>query len=417
MDPKPPAPEPGPAEAQVPVLPGSVLASPPVPRPPTTPEEVRRYVAEPLTLWPGNQLRLLRDGREAFPAMLAAIDRAQRYVHLETFIFADDLMGHRVAKALAQAAARGVEVTVLYDAVGSWESHSGFFAALRRKGVKALPYNPVAPWRGGLSPFKRDHRKLLAVDGETAFVGGLNISDDWAPPEFGGHHWRDDVMQIDGPAVTRLSGLFRATFQSTALGLAKDLVRWRYRTAAPPVAEARGDVAVSILASRKSIHQAYQRAIDSAQHTVLLGTGYFVPDGVILRSLRRARLRGVRVALLLPARSDHFSAVQAGRALYGRLLRWGVEIYEWDERIFHAKSAVVDGVWGTMGSFNMDRWSLDFSHELNAFFCDERIGHQLAQSFERDFARSQRITREGWLARPWTQRAMEWFYGQFARWM
>lgn len=375
-----------------------------------------RYVLEPRAFVHGNEVRFLRDGAEAYPEMIAAIEGAKRFVHLETFIFADDSTGHRFARALAHAAERGVEVTVLYDAIGSWATHGGFFRAMRRRGIKARAFNPLWPWPGLLRLFRRDHRKLLVADGEVAFVGGINISNEWAPREEGGAHWRDDVMRIAGPVVASLDGVFRATWRSVVQNVAERLaLRERVEPARP--SSPRGDVAVAIFAARKAIHRAYVHAIDRAQGTVYIASSYFVPDRAILQALKRARHRGVDVRLVLPGRSDHYSVLMAGRAIYGRLLRWGVRVFEWQERIFHAKTAVVDGAWGTMGSFNLDRWSLHFSHELNAVFSDPTLGQRLHASFERDVGECREITYEIWKNRPARRRLLEWFFGRFERWM
>ena len=171
------------------------------------------------------------------------------------------------------------------------------------------------------------------------------------------------------------------------------------------------------MAAHKAIHEAYVRAIDAAERTVCIASSYFVPDRSMLAALRRARARGVEVRLMLPGRSDHYSVMMAGRAMYGRLLRWGVRIHEWQERIFHAKTAVVDGAWGTMGSFNLDRWSLHFSHELNAVFTDAALGEALERGFARDVERCEEVTLEAWRARPRSRRFLEWFFGRFDRWM
>lgn len=377
---------------------------------------VPRYALEPRAFVLHNEVRFLRDGEEAYPAMLQAIEEAKRYVHLETFIFADDATGHRFARALAHAADRGVEVTVLYDAMGSWATHRGFFRAMRRRGIKARPFNPVWPWPGLLRLFRRDHRKLLVCDGELAFVGGINISDEWAPRNEGGGHWRDDVMRIEGPAVAPLDGVFRATWRAVVQNVAARL-QLREKSPMPVPCGPRGEHAVAIYAARKAIHKAYVHAIDAAERSVCIASSYFVPDRGMLAAIRRARARGVDVRLILPGLSDHYSVLMAGRAMYGRLLRWGVKIHEWQDRIFHAKTAVVDAVWGTMGSFNLDRWSLHFSHELNAVFSDPVLGERLHQAFLSDQKQCLEITEEVWKGRPRWRRLMEWFFGRFDRWM
>jgi cardiolipin synthase len=389
-----------------------VSAQTPAPHAPV----ISRYVLEPRAFVPGNGVAFLRDGAEAYPQMLQAIERARRYVHLETFILADDSTGHRFARALAAAAERGVEVTVLYDAMGSWGTHRGFFRAMRRRGIRVRAFNPIWPWPGLFRLLRRDHRKLLLADGEVAFVGGINISDAWAPREQGGAHWRDDVMRIEGPVVAPLAGVFRATWRAVVQNVAERLALMERVQPILPCSD-RGPHALAIFAARRAIHRAYVQAIDRADRSVYLASSYFVPDRAVLAALRRARRRGVDVRLIVPGHSDHYSVLMAGRAIYGRLLRWGVRVFEWQDRIFHAKTAVVDGVWGTMGSFNLDRWSLDFSHELNAVFSDETLGTRLHGSFERDLKECKEVTFEIWKARPALTRLIEWFFGRFERWL
>lgn len=352
----------------------------------------------------GNSCVLLRDGVEVYPAMLEAIRGARRYIRLETYMFITDAVGELFGQALAEAAGRGVHVKVLYDAVGSWTSRKGFFEALRQRGVDIRPFKPFSLARGWRHLVRRDHRKILVVDGEVAFTGGVNISAHWAP-EGQGAGWRDDVLRIEGPAVHALERRFLATwrmmFQDRFHRFARGLHRWRRR----PMG--RGHVGVAVLSSRRGIHRAYLHAIQRARHSVLIAAAYFVPDRRLVAVLRDAARRGVEVRLLLNARSDHPLLEFISRTFYEKLLGAGVRIFEWQRGVLHAKTAVVDGAWGTVGSFNLERLSLAFNHEVNAVFADPRLGRTLEASFREDCTGCREVTLAEFRRRPLWRKLLE----------
>ncbi len=343
---------------------------------------------------PGNSVRLLRDGREAFPAMLEAIGQAERQVLLEMYWFDSDVIGRRFADALKQAAARGVEVAIIYDSVGSITSDRGMFAELEAEGAQVLEFNPVAPWRGrfrmsGLS--RRDHRKILVVDGNVGFTGGINLANQWAPQEEGGGGWRDDMIRIAGPAVNGLTHCFHRV--------------WR-RKAMPPIQHLHGHepaalpgerlVPVRVLGQRYFRHRHeiahdYATRLYSAKKSAYISNSYFVPDGSIRRALVRAAKRGVDVRVIVPAHSDVEAVKFAGRAQYERLLDAGVRIYEWQDGMFHAKTAVIDGEWCTTGTFNFDYMSLRYNLEVNASVLDAQVSSQVEQTFHEDLKGTREI--------------------------
>ena len=365
----------------------------------------RYYLPPQHLLLQGNACQLLKDGVEAYPAMLEAIRSARRYVHLETYMFIDDAVGELFGTALAEAAARGVHVRVLYDAVGSWTSRRRFFEELRARGVDIRPFKPFSLGRGLRYLLRRDHRKLLVVDGEVAFIGGVNISAHWAPEGQGGA-WRDDVMRIQGPTVHALELCFVATWRMAF----RDRFRhWREsrRQRRRVRHEQRGGVSLAVLSSRRSIHRAYLHAISRARRSVLVAAGYFIPDRKLVAALREAALRGVEVSLLLPGKSDHPWLLHATRAFYEKLLTAGVRIFEWQRCVLHAKTAVVDGVWGTVGSFNLERLSLLFNHEVNAVFADPRLGRALEDSFRTDCESCLEVELTSFRRRPFWQKLLE----------
>jgi cardiolipin synthase len=360
------------------------------------------YLAPCHARLPGNACRLLRDGEEAFPAMLGAIEEAQESICLQTYMFLDDAVGRRFSQALSAAAARGVEVLVLYDAVGSFSTPRRFFEALSQAGIQVRSLRPLSlrywpPWR-------RDHRKILVVDGQVAFTGGINLGVHWAPKSEGGG-WRDDVLRIEGPAVAGLERRVRAGFRLSAWRRLGNRVRRL-------LPRTRGSVALSVLGSRGSIHRAYLKAIRAARVRIRIAAAYFVPDGELLEALCGAARRGVDVALLLSGDSDHPLVRHAAARHYGPLLEAGVHIYEWQHGVLHAKTAVVDGVWGTLGSFNLERFSRRFHHEANVVFEDPRLALAVERSLESDCRMGRSVTLDAWAARPGWRKLLEWFSSQ-----
>jgi len=366
----------------------------------------RYYLPRSHSVLRGNGCQLLRDGVEAYPAMLMAIRGARRYIHLETYMFISDAVGELFGEALAEAAERGVHVRVLYDALGSWTSRRSFFEALRARGVDIRPFKPLTSLGRGLRHLlRRDHRKILAVDGDVAFIGGVNISAHWAP-EGEGSAWRDDVLRVEGPAVHELERRFVATWRMAFQDRFRSWRESRRRRRAAGLRR-RGDVSLAVLSSRRSIHRAYLHAISRARRSVLVAAAYFIPDRKLVAVLREAAQRGVEVSLLLNAKSDHPWLVHATRAFYEKLLTAGVRIFEWERCVLHAKTAVVDGVWGTIGSFNLERRSLLFNHEVNAVFADPRLGRSLEESFRGDCQSCREVDLDEFRRRPLWQKLVE----------
>jgi cardiolipin synthase A/B len=345
---------------------------------------------------PGNVVRLLHDGRQAFPAMLEAIAQARRQVLLEMYWFDSDAVGRRFAAELTHARRRGVEVAIIYDSVGSIGADRAMFAALEAEGAHVLEYNPVAPWRrrfrlsfARLS--HRDHRKILVVDGSTGFTGGLNLARQWAPLEEDGGGWRDDMMRIDGPAVTGLSHCFHRVWRRHDL---PRLLHLHAERRDPALGERL--LPVRILGERYFRHRHeiatdYASRIYAAKKTVYIANSYFVPDASVRRALVRAAKRGVDVRVIVPAHSDVEAVKFAGRAQYRRLLAAGVRIYEWQDGMFHSKTAVIDGEWCTTGTFNFDYMSLHYNLEVNASVLDSQLSAEVERSFCDDLSSSREI--------------------------
>ncbi len=357
----------------------------------------------------GNRAVLLEDGPATYRAMLAAISAAKDHINLETYIIEDDETGRQFADLLLARQAAGVQVHLIYDSVGCIRTPREFFERLKEGGVQVLEFNPVNPLtaKKGWQVNNRDHRKLLLVDGRTAFIGGINISNVYSSgssptrstpssPKSGG--WRDTQIQIDGPVVAEFQKLFLATWEKQH---GPPLAGKNYFPALSP----RGNELVRSIGSsyddpHSLIYLTLISAITNAEKSVHLTNAYFVPDPQILQALLDAARRGVDVTLILPALSDSNLVFHAGRSYYTELLAAGVKIYERGGGVLHSKTVVIDGVWSCIGSTNLDWRSFLHNDEVNAVILGPEFAQQMQAMFERDLAASTAITAEAWARRP-----------------
>ncbi|WP_437671863.1 phospholipase D-like domain-containing protein [Sorangium sp. So ce131] len=353
-----------------------------------------------------HRLALLKDGAQAYAAMLAAIAGAERTICLETYILRDDRTGRRFAEALAERAAAGVEVSLMFDAWGSSVS-SSFLDGLRRAGVRALAFRPIELFVPLGKVARRDHRKALIVDGRIAFTGGLNISDDYAAPEDGGAGWRDTHLRLEGPAAAELQYFFLRTWQRAG-GAPVEEQRYSY-------AERRPDPAVQIISNdlprrrhRHGIRNAYRHAIERARRRILITNAYFLPPLRIIHALSAAARRGVDVRIMVAGTTDVPPVLLASRTIYGHLLDAGVRMLEWRGRVLHAKTAVIDGLWSTVGSSNLDSQSLRMNLEVNAVVMHRGFAGAMERMFADDLAYCREITVAHWARRPFWERAASW---------
>ena len=363
----------------------------------------------------GNRITLLEDGEAAYPAMLAAIRSARRHVHLEVYIFEESKAGHEFLDALIERARAGVKVRVMYDSFGSKGTSREFFDLLKKGGVQLHEYNPVDPatllLKGPLLN-QRDHRKLLVVDGRVAFVGGINISDVYSGSSYAASDkpfherpWRDTQIQVEGPVVTDLQKTFIAQWEKEKNEKLTD------PDLLPQQAPA-GSLVVRALegTAKQSVNPLYVTflsAISSAEAEIHITMAYFVPDPRLCEELIAAAKRGVDVKLVLPSRTDGWVVFHAGRSFYDQLLEAGVKIYERKDRLLHSKYAVIDGVWSTVGSSNLDWRSMLHNLELNVVVLGTEFGGRVKALFNRDLANSEQITLERWRHRPLKDRARE----------
>lgn len=335
--------------------------------------------------------------------MLRAIDQAQASVALEMYIFSDDRTGREVRSCLARAAGRGVDVRVLVDAVGSWALSGAFWDELVAAGGKVKLFRPVF---GGLFLF-RNHRKLVLIDDRQAFIGGLNISDEYYRGREGDAPWRDNALEITGYELVRLRRSFGRMWLRADLPVRKTLLIMRRSYGLRP----RPGQHIRFLESGPedplhSVRRGYRQIIGNATASIDLAMGYFYPHGRLLRALKRSARHGVRVRILLPQRSDVPLARWAARGLYGRLLRAGIEVWEYKPAMMHAKMAIIDDTL-IAGSANLDIRSGRINYELVAVVRDEALAGQARSDFEADLADSDRVTFEEWRMRPLVQRVME----------
>ena len=381
-------------------------------------------VRSPLTT--GNRVRLLQDGPATYQAMLEAILAARDHINMETYILDDDDVGRRFAQALVDKWREGVQVNLIRDSVGTLGTPATFFEQLTAAGVRVLEFNPANPLdsRRDWLLNQRDHRKLLIVDGRTAFLGGINISsvysgdsarDGMLARPAGTPAWSDTHLQLHGSAVAELQKLFLATWVAQK---GEALARADYL----PPPETAGDEVVRVIASSPDepyslIYATLLSAIGSARTRVQLTNAYFAPDPQLLDALEAAAARGVAVTLILPGQTDSWLVLQAGRGYYERLLRAGVKIHERHGVVLHSKTALIDGVWATVGSTNLDWRSFLHNHELNAVVLGVGFGRQLQAMFATDLAASEAITLEQWTQRPLHLRLQEWFAGLWEYWL
>jgi cardiolipin synthase len=372
----------------------------------------------------GNKITLLFDGPQTMTAMLAAIGAAKDNINLETYIFDQDPLGLRFADLLIAKQQAGVQVSIIYDAIGALSTPQAFFDRMRTAGIKLVAFNPVSPLAriGRWEINHRDHRKILIVDGVVAFTGGVNISGSYANSSFfrSKHRanskigWRDTHIRIEGPAVAALQWTFLDTWASQEPG------NFPERQYFPKLANA-GDKLVRVLASKPDgdfeIFKAYALAIQEAKKTIHITSAYFVPDRQIIDALCQAAKRGVDVKLVLPGVSDVGLITHASHSFYSELLTKGIKIYELREAVLHAKTAVIDGVWSTVGSTNIDTRSFLHNNEINVIILGEEFGRDMENAFAEDLRDSNEIVPEKWDQRPASYHLKEWFARSMGYWL
>jgi cardiolipin synthase len=372
----------------------------------------------------GNKVTLLYDGPQTMAAMIEAIKAAKDHINLETYIFDQDELGNQFADLLIERQRDGVQVNVIYDSVGTIGTPQFFFDRMRDAGIHLLAFNPVNPLKlvGPWRPNQRDHRKILVVDGVVAFTGGVNISSTYANSSLFRSKarraakvgWRDTHIKIEGPAVAALQWAFLDAWASQK---SPDLPDSNFF---PPLKEA-GDKLVRVLASEPGgdydIYKAYVLAIQEARKTIHITSAYFVPDAQILQALSDAAQRGVDVKIILPGVTDSGLVFHAARSFYSQMLASGIKLYQLQIAVLHAKTAVIDRVWSTVGSTNIDTRSFLHNNEINVVVLSGEFGDAMENAFTEDLSYSLEMTQEQWEQRPLSDRLKEWTSRRLEYWL
>ena len=389
----------------------------------------------------GNEVTLLNDGPRTYHAMLRDIAHARHFVHMESYIFEDDEAGQAFADAFIAKRREGVPVALMVDGIGSRGADGDLFDRLRDAGVQVAVFNPVNPVkaRAGWNLNNRNHRKLLVVDGQVGFVGGINISSVYSSSPSGSGSsasssgggakdvgkadgqaedapWRDTHLRIAGPAVAQMERIMQEGWTSQR---AEPLPAADYF----PKVERQGNTVVRMVANHPGDAEGYtlyltlMSAVRSAQRSIYITMAYFVPDPAFIRALTDAARRGVDVKLVLPGFSDSSLVFHAGRSHYAALLHAGVQIAERRDAFLHAKTILVDGVWSSVGSSNLDWRSFALNHELNAVILGSDFGALMQKQFDEDLAAASPIDPGSWSQRGIQNRVMESFSRLFERWL
>jgi cardiolipin synthase A/B len=383
---------------------------------------IETLTENPLTK--GNKVILLADGQAAYAAMFKAIESAKDHINLETFIIDADDVGRQFSDLLLKKQAGGVQVNLIYDSVGSYSNPAAFFQRLKEGGIQVLEFNPVNPFKshGNWLLAHPDHRKILIVDGKIAITGGINISSVYSSKLSGRERdegaplpWRDTDVQIEGPAVAEFQKLFLDTWSK------QNGPKLSERNYYPKMKED-GNALVRVVGStlgsdNRITFIMYVAAIMFAEHSIHLTNAYFIPDDQVLTAFTDAAKRGVDVKIILPETTDSRLALYAARHNYSELLDAGVKIYERRNALLHAKTAVIDGVWSTVGSTNLDYWSLLNDDEVNAIVLSREFAADMEKTFAKDLAESHEIKWDDWQERSLFSQLQEWFAHLFDHWM
>ena len=357
----------------------------------------------------GNRVEALQNGREIFPSMLAAIRGAKRTITFETYIYWSGDVGQTFADALSERARAGVRVHILLDWFGSQKIEARLLDTMREAGVQIHLYRPLS-WYHIARMNNRTHRKLLVVDGRIGFTGGVGIADKWSGNAEDAEHWRDSHYRIEGPVVAQM----QATFLDNWTKVSGEVQHGAdYLPSIEPVANSRAQMfSSSPDGGADSMQLMYLLVVTAATRTIDLASAYFVPDELTSNALVDAMRRGVRFRLIVPGPIVDADVVRrASRSAWGPLLAAGAEIHEYQPTMFHCKVLIVDRLLVSVGSTNFDPRSFRLNDEANLNVYDAEFAASQIEVFERDIAKSRRVTLADWEARPWDEKLVEWAAG------
>jgi cardiolipin synthase len=364
---------------------------------------VEAYTATPIV--GGNRVDVLLNGEDIFPAVMHAVRSAQRSITYAQYYYEEGPVARELAEALAERCRAGVGVNVLLDGFGSLGIPPEYVDLMQRSGCHVVRFRPLGPL-ALLRANNRNHRRVLVVDGQVGFTGGSGVSRKWMGNGRVRDHWRDTDVRVQGPVVEYLQGAFAENWlEATGIVLGGDA--YFPRPLRPP-----GDAHAQVIRSSPAgggfaMYTAFLLAISSARRSIYLTNPYFVPDLAMETALVRAVQRGVRVVALVPGRIDHNLVRQVSRGGFGRMLEAGVEIYEYRAALLHAKTMVIDGVWATVGSTNLDNRSFALNDELNLVVYSRPVARRMEQIFLDDLAHSTRVDYDTWKRRGVLDRFLE----------
>lgn len=354
---------------------------------------------------PGNRVEVLLNGDQIFPAKIAAIRAARKSITYAQYVFEEGAPAADTAQALAERCRAGLPVHVLLDAVGALAMPVQYRDWMVEAGCQVASYRPLTPWTFDRVN-ERNHRRILVVDGVVGFTGGSGTSGKWSGNGKQDGHWRDTDVRVEGPVVEQLQGAFAENWlEATGVALGGPAYF-------PRPLEVKGGVDAQVVRSSPAggsvaMYTMFLLAMTAARRSIYITNPYFVPDEKMVETLIQARRRGVRVVLLLPGAIDHNLVRQASRGGFGRLLKEGIEIHEYKPAMLHAKTMVIDSMWATVGSTNLDRRSFALNEELNLVIYDAGVARRLEQVFEKDLSESGVVTYKRWASRGLMSRVLE----------
>ncbi|PQA59973.1 cardiolipin synthase [Siphonobacter curvatus] len=359
----------------------------------------------PLTA--NNDIKVLRNGEETFPEILKALRAARHHIHIEYYIFEDDTIGNAIKDVLIEKARQGVQVRFIYDDFGSRSIRRTLVPELRAAGVEAYPFYRIIFIALANRLNYRNHRKIIVIDGSTAFTGGINISDRYQNPNSNKLYWRDTHLRIDGPGTYYLQYIFLCDWNFCA---GQSLMPEPEFFCEPEASQTNALVQIASSGPdsvQPSILFSLLQAINLARNEILITTPYFIPGDSLLDALIVAALSGVKIKLLVPGISDSWLVNTAAQSYYEDLLRVGVEIYRYQKGFVHAKTLVADGLLSSIGTANMDFRSFELNFEVNAFLYDAQVSEYLRNIFYEDIQDAERLDPSQWLQRPVWKKMLE----------
>ncbi|MCX7905182.1 MAG: phosphatidylserine/phosphatidylglycerophosphate/cardiolipin synthase family protein [Elusimicrobiales bacterium] len=347
---------------------------------------IKKYCSDPSLLVRACDITIIDSSELFVETIFDILQKSERSIFLEFYEIADDSLGIKLQQILCQKASSGVDVYVIYDSIGSRNTSKEYFSVLKKNGVKVIEYNPIKLFTSVRKWFRRDHRKIIISDFSKAIIGGFNLSLDYAPYSIGGRNWKDIGISFSGEAVYEVTKIFRDNW-----------IRCGGNYFDIPFSCRCGDVYVMLvyefgITNIRSVRKAYRYAMDNAKDFIYIMNAYFLPDKQLARCLKRAVMRGVDVKIIVPHKTDHPYVRLASFTILKDLIKHGIKVYEWQKEILHAKSAVIDGVWVSLGSHNLDHISLHYNLELNINIYDEIIGAKMKENFEKDINNCTELT-------------------------